>query len=116
MRFWLSPTPPPEEDESMSRRSERLRKEPKREVYTTESRAGEQIPLPASSHWGRDELKNLGVRFSMTTNMNLDRVLQVKESDFPSELRERTPHHLLLFNFKGLKKDVNNYKLLKWPI
>jgi len=88
VRFWLSPTPPPEEDESMLRRSERLRKEPKREVYTTESRAGEQIPLPASSGWGRNELTNLGVRFSITTNMNLDRVFGVKDSELPAQLKE----------------------------
>ena len=98
MRFWLSPTPPPEEDESMSRRSERVRKEPKREVYTTDSRAGEKEPLPASSHWGRDELRNLGVRFAFKTNMNLDRVLGIKESDLPPQLRESTPYRPSIAN------------------
>jgi len=90
VRFWLSPTPPPEEDESMSRRSERVRKEPKREVYTTDSRVGERDPLPASSDWGRDELRMLGVRFSLKTNMNLDRVLNLKSSDIPLEIQEST--------------------------
>jgi len=77
----------------MSRRSERLRKETKREVYTTDSRAGEKDPLPPSSDWGRDELKMLGVRFSLKNNMNLERVFNIKDTHLPPELKESTPNH-----------------------
>ena len=77
----------------MSRRSERLRKETKREVYTTDSRAGEKDPLPPSSGWGRDELKMLGVRFSLKTNMNLDRVLNIKDSPLPTQLKESPTYY-----------------------
>ena len=61
----------------------------KRVVRPNEPKSEEEEPLGPSSGWGREHLRMLGVKFPIKQKMDLNRVLQVKESEWPQELRER---------------------------
>jgi hypothetical protein len=50
----------------------------------------EEDKLGSSSRWRRDHLKLLGVDFYAKTKLDLNRVLQVRESEWSPELRART--------------------------
>jgi hypothetical protein len=49
----------------------------------------EEAKFGSGSKWGREQLRLLGVDFLMKQRIDLNRVLQVKEKDWPPELRER---------------------------
>jgi hypothetical protein len=49
----------------------------------------EEKKLGSSSGWGRDHLKLLGVRNIAKTKLDLNRLLGVRESDWPQELQTR---------------------------
>lgn len=65
----------------------RAAKEP--QIVLPSAHKDEDQKLGSASGWGRDHLKMLGVKFYGKTNLDLNHILGVKESDWAPELRER---------------------------
>jgi hypothetical protein len=85
VRFLLPLSPPPEE----SMAEERIESRPTRVVLPTAHKE-EQVKLGSANRWGEAELRMLGVDFLRKQTIDLNnRVLKVRESDWPPELRER---------------------------
>jgi hypothetical protein len=77
VRFLLSP--PPEED-----------METRHRVVLPTAEKDEEVKFGTASSWGRDELRLLGVDFSLKKRVDLNRILRVRESEWSEELRART--------------------------
>jgi hypothetical protein len=87
VRFLLSPPP----DETMETRS-KANPQRKREVLPTAPKE-EEVKFGSANTWGREQLKLLGVDFYMQRRIDLNRVLNVKESEWSPELRARMSYH-----------------------
>lgn len=70
-----------------------LRERKNREILPTDPKAEEEN-FGAASGWGRKQLKMLGVQFvpNAKKRLDLDRVLNVDEEDWPFEIQERNSH------------------------
>jgi hypothetical protein len=77
VRFLLSP-PPGEYMETRHR------------VVLPTTEKEEEVKFGTASSWGRDELRLLGVDFSLKKRVDLNRILRVRESEWSEELRART--------------------------
>lgn len=64
----------------------------KREVLPTAPKE-EGVKFGSGNTWGRKQLSLLGVDFYIQRRIDLNRVLGVRESDWPPELRERIIHY-----------------------
>ena len=62
-------------------------KEPK--IVLPSAHKEEEQKLGSSSGWRRDHLKMLGVKFYAKTKLDLNHLLDVRESDWTPELRAR---------------------------
>ena len=85
VRFLLSP--PPEESMAEGRQ---LRERRAREVLPTDPKK-EEKGFGAANGWNRQQLKMLGVTFAPNAKKRLDlnKVLNIDEKDWPSEVRQR---------------------------
>lgn len=88
VRFLLSP--PPEPEESMATRQQQPRAAREQRVVLPTASKEEEFKFGTASSWTRDHLKLLGVEFSLKRRIDLNRVLKVRESEWPPELREST--------------------------
>lgn len=79
MRFLLSPPP----DDTMETRSREKR------IVTTTAHKEEEAKFGTASGWGREQLRLLGVDFYMKRRVDLNKILQVQESEWPPELQTR---------------------------
>jgi hypothetical protein len=49
----------------------------------------EEVKLGSANTWGKNQLKLLGVDLFRKQTFDLNRILKVRESDWPDELRQR---------------------------
>ena len=86
MRFLLSP--PPEESMAEGRQ---LRERKKREVLPTDPKP-EEPSFGSAKTWGRKQLNLLGVQFvpNAKKRLDLNKVLNVDEKQWPLEIQQRT--------------------------
>lgn len=80
MRFLLSP-----DQETMKTRSSSQTKI----VHTTEPKE-EEFKFGAANTWNREQLNRLGVTFWLKRKFNLEKMLKVRESDWPPAVRQST--------------------------
>ena len=85
MRFLLSPPP----EESMDSRQQQPRAAREQRVVLPTASKEEEFKFGSAKTWSRNQLKTLGVKFHVKRNLDLNRVLQVKETDWSPELRTR---------------------------
>lgn len=99
VRFLLSP--PPEEMETRSRRaksdaastqgsaSQRTTAEEDKVIVAPQPSGVEPAKFRSGSHWEREHLRLLGVDFYRQRPIDLNKILGVKEQDWPEALRAR---------------------------
>ena len=87
MRFLLSPPP----EESMDTRQQQPRAAREQRVVLPTTSKEEEFKFGSAKTWSRNQLKALGVRFHVKRNLDLNRVMKVKETDWSPELRARIP-------------------------
>lgn len=93
MRFLLSPPPEetmPKRGESMATREQPRRMAKEKTVVSPTAPKEEEVKLGTASSWKREHLKLLGVDFPLNRRIDLNRILKVKESEWPTELRAST--------------------------
>jgi len=86
VRFLLSPPP----EDSMG--DTRQLRERKVVVKTTDPKV-EEPNFGSANGWGKEQLQRLGVHFAPDAKKRLDlnKVLNVREADWPVEIRQSTP-------------------------
>src|SRR5215471_6164601 len=80
----------PKLGESMATREQPHRTEKEKTVVSTTAPKEEEVKLGTASSWKREHLSLRGVDFYINRRIDLNRILQVKESDWSPELRAST--------------------------
>ena len=84
VRFLLSPDP----DQNMKTRSASQTKN----IVPPTAPKEEEFKFGAANSWNRDHLDKIGVILSRKKKFDLDRILKIKESEWPDVMRARMPN------------------------
>ena len=84
-------------------------------VRTTDPKV-EEPNFGSANGWGRMQLQRLGVQFAPNAKKRLDlnKVLNVREADWPVEIQQSTPPLAYLFNYQGSQRVPGNWKRSTW--
>ncbi len=104
VRFLLSP--PPEEMETRSKKANTasqgiLATRDDKKIALPIDQKFEADVFPSGSHWGKEQLRLLGVNFQMQRRLDLNKLLNVNEREWNPELRARTSVRFSWADFRG---------------
>ena len=110
VRFLLSP--PPEESMADGRP---VRKKQKREFFPTDPKV-EEPSFKGANLWGRKQLNLLGVQFvpNAKKRLDLNKVLNINENDWPLAIQQRIQTQLKLSNRKEWQSTESSWRLSTW--